>query len=134
MKRQSLFPLAGTILVLAACSSYTAPGSQTSNTPPPPTGTPAQAVTVEVRSNYYNPSNPLIAAGGTVTWDWIDSGHSVTSDGTPSFAPNAPVSNAPHTLGPIIFATVGTYSFHCTIHGVAGVYGSGTMTGAVFVQ
>ncbi|HEU5218871.1 MAG TPA: hypothetical protein VFU23_09440 [Gemmatimonadales bacterium] len=134
MQRQRWIPLAGSILVLAACGSVTGSSSHTSNTPDPPTGTPAQAATVEVRSNYYNPSNPLIAVGGTVTWTWIDPGHSVTSDGSPSFTPNAPVSNVPHTLGPVVFATAGTYSFHCTVHGVAGTYGSGTMTGAVFVQ
>jgi plastocyanin len=133
MQRQFL-PLAGALLALAACGSITGYNNNTSGTPDPPTGTPAQAVTVEVRSDYYNPSNPLVAVGGTVTWIWIDSGHSVTSDGSPTFAPNAPVSAAGHTLGPIVFATAGTYSFHCTVHGVAGTYGSGTMTGAVFVQ
>jgi len=132
MQRQFL-SLAGALLALAGCGSVTG-SSHTSGTPEPPSGTPALAVTVEVRSNYYNPTNPLVAVGGTVTWNWIDSGHSVTSDGSPAFTPNAPVSNAGTTLGPIVFATAGTYSFHCSIHGVAGTYGSGTMTGAVFVQ
>ena len=134
MQRQRLFPLAGTVLALAACGSIAGSSTNTNNIPEQPTGTPAQAATVEVRDNYYNPTNPLIAAGGTVTWTWIGSGHSVTSDGTPTFTPNAPISNSPHTLGPVVFATAGTYSFHCSVHGVAGSYGTGTMTGAVFVR
>lgn len=132
MQQQRFFPLAGTILVLAACGSGPTPPSNT--IPDPPQGPPAQAATVEVRDNYYNPTNPLIAVGGTVTWTWIGSGHSVTSDGAPAFTPNAQISNSPHTLGPVVFATAGTYSFHCSVHGVAGTYGSGTMTGAVFVR
>jgi plastocyanin len=131
MQRQ-LFPLAGALLALAACGSVT--GTNTNGTPEPPTGPPAQAATVEVRDNYYSPANPLIAVGGTVTWNWLGTGHSVTSDGSPAFSPNAPVRSEPYTLGPIVFATAGTYSFHCSVHGVAGTYGSGTMTGAVFVQ
>lgn len=133
MRQQRIIPLAGAILALAACSSV-GEANHTSNMPPDPIGTPVQNATVEVRDNVYVPSNPLISAGGTVTWTWTGNGHSVTSDGTPSFSPNAPVSNAPHTLGPVVFSTPGTYSFHCTVHGVAGSYGTGTMTGAVFVQ
>lgn len=134
MQRQLLFPLAGAVLALAACGSITGSRTGTSNIPQEPGGTPVQAATVEVQDNYYNPSNPLIAVGGTVTWTWIGNGHSVTSDGTPAFTPNTPISNAPRTLGPVVFATAGTYSFHCTAHGVAGSYGTGTMTGAVFVR
>ena len=131
MRRQVLLPLA--FLCLAGCSS-TNTESSTSNIPPQPIGTPVQAATVAVRNNVYVPNNPFITAGGTVTWTWIGNGHSVTSDGSPSFSPNDPVSNAPHTLGPVVFSTAGIYSFHCTVHGVAGLYGTGTMTGAVFVQ
>jgi plastocyanin len=133
MRRHSILPLAGAILGLAACTSVNTE-SNTSNIPPEPIGNPVAAATVEVRDNVYVPNNPLISAGGTVTWTWIGNGHSVTSDGSPSFSPNAPVSNAPHTLGPVVFATAGTYSFHCSVHGVAGLYGTGTMTGAVFVR
>ena len=134
MQRQRILPLAGAILALSACGSVTSSTNNNSNIPPPPTGNPAPAITVEVRDFYFNPSNPLIAVGGTVTWTWIDSGHSVTSDGTPSFSPSAPVSRSGYTLGPLVFATAGTYRFHCSVHGVAGVYGAGTMTGAVFVR
>lgn len=132
MRASQVIPVASLLLSAAACGGSTPTG--TSNTPPDPGGTPAQAATIQLQDNYYSPSTVLIAAGGTVTWDWVGSGHSVTSDGSPSFTPNAPVSFAPHTLGPVVFASAGTYSFHCSVHGVPGVYGSGQMTGAVFVR
>jgi plastocyanin len=126
-------PLLGLALALAACTSVNEE-SQTSNIPPEPIGTPQPSVAVEVRNNVFVPNNPLIVVGGSVTWTWVGSGHSVTPDGTPQFTPGAPVSNAPHTLGPVVFATAGVYSFHCTVHGTPGRYGTGTMTGAVFVR
>lgn len=129
--RRISFPVV--VLALAACTSV-GEESQTSNIPPEPIGSPVQSVTVEVRNNVFLPNNPFIVAGGTVTWTWVGSGHSVTPDGTPTFTLAAPVSNAPHTLGPLVFATPGVYSFHCTVHGTPGRYGTGTMTGAVFVQ
>ena len=132
MRRQRILPFAGAILALAACGS-TEPDT-TSNIPPQPIGVPAQAVSVSVQDNFFIPASALVAVNGTVTWTWVGNGHSVTSDGSPTFSPNAPISNAPTTLGPIVFSTLGTYSYHCTVHGVPGVYGSGQMTGAVFVR
>ena len=125
----SVLPL---LPLMVACSGYEAP-TGTSNTPPPPTGNPVQAATIQVQDNLYSPSTVLIAAGGTVTWNWIGDGHSVTSAGSPSFV-GVTLKSAPFTLGPVVFALAGTYSFYCTAHGVPGTYGGGTMTGAVFVQ
>lgn len=134
MPRRRLLPVAGALLALAACSYKTPTGTSGGNIPDPPTTTPVQAATVEVRDTYYVPANPLIVAGGTVTWTWVDSGHSVTSSGAPAFSPNALVSNAPHTLGPVTFPTAGVYVFYCTAHATTGVYASGTEVGAVYVQ
>jgi len=132
MRRQRILPFAGALLALAACGSTEPDG--TSNNPPQPIGVPAQAVSVSVQDNFFSPASALVAVNGTVTWNWVGNGHSVTSDGSPTFSPNAPISNPPTTLGPIVFSTLGTYSYHCTVHGVPGVYGSGQMTGAVFVR
>jgi len=132
MRWQLVLPFAGTVLALAACGSATGP-NPTSNTPPAPTGNPAQAVSVSVQDNFFSPASALVAVNGTVTWTWIGTGHSVTSDGSPAFSPNAPISNPPTTLA-VVFGSPGTYSYHCTVHGVPGVYGSGQMTGAVFVR
>ena len=133
MRRQRILPFAGAVLALAACGSSTGPNNN-SNTPPAPTGTPALAVSVSVQDNFFSPASALVAVNGTVTWTWVGTGHSVTSDGSPAFSPNAPISSPPTTLGPIVFGSLGTYSYHCTAHGVPGVYGSGQMTGAVFVR
>ena len=130
MQGRRFLPVAGAILALAACGYKTPTSNNTGNVPDPPTGTPAPTANVEVRNGYFNPANPLIAVGGTVTWTWIDSGHSVTSFGSPSFSPNAPISNKPHTLGPVVFPTAGTYTFYCSAHATPRVYGSGTETGA----
>ena len=88
---------------------------------------------VDVGNNFFDPNSVLLAAGGTVTWTWIGSGHSVTSSGSPSFSPNAPVSNPPKTLV-VTFATAGDYQYFCTVHGVPGVYTSGSMVGTIFVR
>jgi plastocyanin len=125
-------PFLAVIAGVAACgSSYT---TGTSNTPPRPTGTPVMAATVDVQNNYFSPASVLLATGGTVTWNWVGSGHSVTSAGSPALPATAPVTDAPFTLGPVTFTTAGTYQYYCTVHGVAGSYGGGNMTGAIFVQ
>ena len=120
------------LFLLLACGGSDLP-TGTSNTPPPPTGNPVAAATIQIQDNFYSPSTVLISAGGTVTWNWVGDGHSVTPDGALTFTGVA-LKSAPFTLGPVVFAVAGTYSFHCTAHGVAGTYGGGTMTGAVFVQ
>src|SRR5262245_23311699 len=118
--------------VVLGCGGYSTETGEVTYNPPPPGGNPQPSATIQVLDNFYSPATVLIAAGGTVTWNWGGSGHSVTSSGSPSFSPTAPISNAPHTLGPVTFATAGTYEFYCTAHGVSGTYGGGQMTGAVF--
>jgi plastocyanin len=120
-------------VLLAGCgSSY---GMTSTNTfPNLPGGASAATATISVENNVFNPVAVKIVPGGTVTWNWVGSGHSVTSFGTPAFTPNAPVSNAPNTLGPVTFATTGDYQFFCTVHGAGGVYGGGSMAGVVFVR
>lgn len=118
-------------LLLVACGGSSPTG--TSNTPQEPGGNPVAAATIQVQDNSYSPSTVLISAGGTVTWNWAGDGHSVTPDGATTFTGVA-LRSAPFTLGPVVFAVAGTYSFHCTAHGVPGTYGGGTMTGAVFVR
>jgi plastocyanin len=127
------FPFLPLLPLFIACGGSDIP-TGTSTTPPPPTGNPVTAATIQVQDNFYSPATVLISAGGTVTWNWGgEEAHSVTPDGATSFTGVA-LKTAPFTLGPVVFAVAGTYSFHCTAHGVAGTYGGGTMTGAVFVQ
>jgi plastocyanin len=65
-----------------------------------------------------NPAVDTVAAGGTVTWTWIEAGsHSVQFadvilPGSPVFANNGSVFS-------LVFPTAGTYPYDCGIHGPA---------------
>jgi plastocyanin len=128
--------LAAAVLSAAACGggdSGPAGGPGPGGGINEPSGTPVQAANVSVENNYFSPNSVLVRTGGTVTWTWNGSGHSVTSDGSPGFSPNAPVSNAPHTLGPVTFPDPGSYQYYCQVHGSPG-YGDQGMKGAVTVR
>ena len=135
MRTTTFTVVAGSLVVLAACggSSY---GGGTTNTPTEPTGTPVMSATVSVQNNFFDPSTVLLASGGTVTWNWVGSGHSVTAAGSPALpsSTGGALKDAPFSLGPVVFAAAGTYQYFCTVHGVAGTYGGGNMTGAIFVR
>ena len=129
---------------LAACGGGTTSnnyGNNGNNQNPPtqPGGTPVLAASVDVQdvgssSGAFSPNSVLLAVGGTVTWTWTgNNGHSVTSDGSPSFSPEAPVSFPPKTLV-VTFPSTGDYRYFCSVHGVAGYSGSGQMTGAIYVR
>ena len=140
MNLGGLIRLTGALMLAAACSGGETPadtgnnGNNGNNNPPTnPGGSPVPSASIDVGNNFFNPNSVLLAAGGTVTWTWVGSGHSVTSDGSPSFAPNAPISNAPNTLV-VTFATAGDYRYFCLVHGVSGGYTSGSMVGEVFVR
>lgn len=120
---------------LMGCGGGTTPSGNGPNQYPqqPPAGNPATTASVDVTNNAFTPASVSLAVGGSVTWNWVGSGHSVTSDGAPSFSPNAPIQNSPNTLGPVVFATAGNYQYYCRVHGSAGGYG-GSMVGTIFVQ
>lgn len=127
--------LGSALLAAAACGGYTTNNNGNNNPNPPglPGGTPVLAASVTVDDNLYSPNSVLLAVGGEVTWNWIGNGHSVTSSGSPTFSPNAPVQNAPNTLL-VTFSTVGDYRYFCTVHGQPNYYSSGDMVGAIFVR
>jgi plastocyanin len=80
-------------------------------------------ISVEVHSDYFQsarngsgnppgtPAVDTIAVGGTVTWQWVDSGHNVTTvygaSGTQS---------VPFTFGPVLAPSPGSIVYRCTIH------------------
>jgi plastocyanin len=80
---------------------------------------------VTVQDNSFNPSSRAVTAGQTVTWTWAGSNqHDVTWDtGSPAASPTQASGTYDRT-----FATAGTYSYHCTIHGSAGAGMHGTVT------
>ena len=141
MPHPSRVALGAALLAVLACAGGTEatdnnnnPGGN-QNPPNPPQGTPAPSATVAVNDDYYSPNSVLLAAGGTVTWNWVGTrGHSVTPDGPPSFTPTAGVSYPPTTLV-VTFPTAGDYQYFCTVHGIPGAYGTGgSMIGGIFVR
>ena len=89
-------------------------------------------MTVKVLASSFNPVEARVTVGGTVTWEWESSGHSVTSAFNPSFQ-SAPVSNSGFTHGPLTFSTAGTYKYYCTVHGSASNGNVSGMSGQVVV-
>jgi plastocyanin len=144
MSRVTLGTLTGVLALLAACGGGSATGTSYANNPspppapppsPPPAPNPVESATVDVYNNYFSPATVLLAVGGMVTWNWVGSGHSVTSSGSPAFSPNAPVSNSPHTLV-VTFGAAGDYQYYCTVHGSSSdpYNGASPMTGVIQVR
>jgi len=80
---------------------------------------------INIRDNSFNPTSVTILAGKTVTWNWTGSNqHNVTFD---NVAVGNSVSQTTGTF-PKTFATAGTFTFYCSIHGKA------VMTGTITVQ
>lgn len=106
--------LAGAVMATAAaCSDYTGPGDP--GTPPSATAT------VSVQDDQFVRSTVSVLVGGTVTWNWQGGNqHNVT------FSGGGPAS-ATQTAGTFnrTFATAGTFSYNCTVHGQSM---SGTIT------
>jgi plastocyanin len=85
----------------------------------------AAAVTVGnifFRSGHNGSANPAVdtlAAGGTVTWTWTNSGsvpHSIESLGSPSFA-SSDIKSGDGSTYQVTFSTPGTYQYDCAVHG-----------------
>ena len=131
-RRRLLFPL----VLLTACGgsdSGTGPSNGGGDSNPPPT--PVQAATVSVRNDVFSPEVSAVVVGGTVTWTWEGSNHSVTSVLSPAFSPGSSgIHNAPFTFGPVTFPTAGTYRFICSVHGSVSGNSVGGMSGSVIVQ
>ena len=103
--------------------------------PPPPPPPPPPSNTVTVANNVFSPGNMTVKPGTTVTWNWNTcSGgdgygdgetcvtHSVVmDDGSASSSVQSKGSYAHQ------FATAGTYTYHCSVHGAA-------MSGKIVVQ
>jgi plastocyanin len=66
-----------------------------------------------------NPAVDTVAAGGTVTWTWTNSGsvpHSVESVGSPSFT-SSDIKTGDGSTYQVTFATPGSYQYECAVHG-----------------
>jgi len=106
------------------------------------------SASVEVRNNFYRSARngsggnvgifgeaavDTIAAGGSVTWEWVGQNHNVTPFEATFTASNT--QGAPFTFGPISFNSPGMYTYYCTIHGSVLVpLGLVGMRGRIFVR
>jgi len=91
-------------------------------------------IAIEVRNNAFFPVVDTVAVGGTVTWNWVGSGHNVTSVLTPAFSPASATENTGFTFGPITFNVAGTYRYICTIHGFVNGQTTSGMAGTIVVR
>lgn len=101
-------------------------------------GTPASGdVAVIVGNNFMksghngsvNPAVDTVAAGGSVTWTWTNTGsvpHGIQSLGSPIFR-NGTVLTGNGSSYRVTFNTAGTYQYDCVVHGAM-------MSGTIVVQ
>lgn len=153
MRIQALFT-AGLLFAFAACSGaygagLTSPGSGVAGggngygsgsggTGGNTGGTPASGdVAVIVGNNFMksghngsvNPAVDTVAAGGSVTWTWTNTGsvpHGIQSLGSPIFR-NSTVLTGNGSTYRVTFNTAGTYQYDCVVHGAM-------MSGTIVVQ
>jgi plastocyanin len=112
VSRTTAFLVVATLLTGACASSSTG-----GNTDP---------LTINIQDNQYVPATKAIVTGQTLTWSWQgNNNHSVTfSDG-----PTSPIQTKGATYTRT-FATAGSYTYHCMVHGTA-MTGTITVTTAV---
>jgi plastocyanin len=73
------------------------------------------SVDVALSNNFYTPSDTAVQAGGTVTWTWNGTTHTLTFTSGPGTLPGETVQTTGTKV--ITFNTVGRYGYHCTLHG-----------------
>jgi plastocyanin len=95
-----------------------------SSNPSGPSGGHTTALTVN--NNFFDPTPDTVAAG-QVTFTWTSGGvsHNVTWDTGPGTLPASSSTMTSGTYQPTL--VVGTYHYHCTIHGAG-------MSGTIVVQ
>ena len=138
MARQNSLLLALVVLGAAACggaggSDAYGTGPTGSNNPPvqnPPSNTPN---TVVVGESAFNPNAVTVSPGTTVTWKWAACTSTGSGDGyggygssscpthSVTFDDGSNIASPTQDAGEFArsFASPGTYSYHCAIHGMA---------------
>lgn len=132
-----LSPSLFTLALLAGCGgsgSMYSTGPSTGGTGGNYPANPVAEATITVENNDFNPAFVTLSKGGTVTWNWSGSGHTVTSVGSPSFNANTGTQSTGFTFGPVTFNTVGTFQFICSIHGSWNGTTASGMAGSIKVQ
>ena len=124
MRVALLMSVGAGLVLLTACGSSTAPSY-----PPNSGGGQGQGgsqQTIAVSNNFFTPT-PDTASAGQLTFSWSvpSNGHNVTWDSGPG---TLPANSATLTSGTYVATLqVGTYAYHCTIHGAPGTGMHGTI-------
>jgi len=105
-------------LVVGGCGSSTSPSTSSSTcgvSPTNPEGTnPCSLLTVTIKGGVYSPNPVMVTVGQSVNWLNSDSiAHTATDVGVFDTGSIAPTSAAD---APVLFSSVGTFNYHCTIH------------------
>ena len=116
--RGTLVAVAVFALVAGGCSSSTSPSTSSSTcgiSPTNPEGTnPCNLLTVTIKSGVYSPNPVMVKVGQSVNWLNSDTfAHTATDAGVFDTGSIAPTSAAD---GPVLFNSVGTFNYHCTLH------------------
>lgn len=117
--RFPVLALAALVAATACGGSSDSPGTTTGPGPTnnPPSTTPTATTKVSVGNDFFQPSSISVTVGSTVTWTWDSNAviHNVTfpdGSGSGDLGPSATFSKT--------FSTAGTFTYVCTIHGMAG--------------
>jgi plastocyanin len=108
--RYTLVALVGLALFAGGCGSSTSPSAPSTGSG----GNPPNLVTITITKGVYSPNPLTVKVGQSVNWLNSDAfAHTATDSGVFDTGSIAPTSAADV---PVPFTTVGTYSFHCTLH------------------
>ncbi len=82
--------------------------------------------TISVKNDFFTPTPDTVSAGQvTFSWSSPSDGHNVTWDSGPGTLPVNSATMSSGTYLPTL--QVGTYAYHCTIHGGPGTGMNGTI-------
>jgi len=121
--RLALMSLGAVLVLLAGCSNSTSPNSGGGQ------GQGGSQQTISVSNNFFTPTPDTVAPSQvTFSWSTPSNGHNVTWDSGPgTLPPNSQTMSSGTYMATL---QVGTYAYHCTIHG-----GPGTgMNGVIVVR
>ena len=109
------------IAVAAACSNSSTGYGGNPPPPPPPPPPGGHSTTITVANNSFSPTPDTIPAGN-ITFHWATGAitHNVTWDTGPVMPlPTASPNQAAGDPDYVAALVVGTYTYHCTIHGAS---------------
>jgi len=114
-RRCTLVAVVAFALFAAGCGGDSPSSTSNPVSPTNPEGTnPPDLLTITINNGVYSPNPIAVKVGQRVNWLNSDGrAHTATDPGVFDTGSIAPTSAADV---PVLFTTVGTYNFHCTLH------------------